>query len=65
MNLYPPVSGKVTAVNEKINTSPEMISKSPYGEGWMVKLEMSSPGELNGLMNNLDYQKYTEDGGSH
>lgn len=63
--LMSPVSGKVTAINEAINTAPETVSKSPYGDGWMVKLEMSNTAELGALMNNVDYQKYTEMEGHH
>ncbi|OGF51054.1 MAG: glycine cleavage system protein H [Candidatus Firestonebacteria bacterium GWA2_43_8] len=63
--LMAPVSGKVTAVNEAINSSPEAVSKGPYGDGWMVKVEMSNTGELNNLMNNVDYQKHVEAEGHH
>ena len=63
--LMSPVSGKVTAVNEAVNSTPDKISKSPYGEGWMVKLEMSNIVELNALMNNVDYERYTENEGHH
>ena len=63
--LMSPVSGKVTAINEAINTAPDTVSKSPYGDGWMVKLELNNTGELDNLMNNVDYQKYTETEGHH
>ena len=63
--LMTPVSGKVTAVNETINAAPETVSKSPYGDGWMVKLELSNPSELEKLMNNSDYEAYTKTEGHH
>ncbi|OGF46267.1 MAG: glycine cleavage system protein H [Candidatus Firestonebacteria bacterium RIFOXYC2_FULL_39_67] len=63
--LIAPASGKVTAVNEVINSSPEAVSKSPYAEGWMVKVELSNPAELEKLMNSSDYQKYIESEGHH
>ncbi|MFH1074431.1 MAG: glycine cleavage system protein GcvH [Candidatus Firestonebacteria bacterium] len=63
--LMAPVSGKVTAVNEEINAAPEMVSKSPYGGGWMVKVELSNPAEAGQLMNSADYQKYVKSEGCH
>ena len=63
--LVAPVSGKVVSVNEAINASPDMVTKSPYGEGWMVKIEISDSSELNNLLNSVDYKKYTEAEGHH
>lgn len=63
--LMAPVSGKVISVNEAINASPEAVSKSPYGDGWMVKVELSNPSEAEQLMNSTDYQKYVETEGHH
>jgi len=60
-----PVSGRVTAVNGALNTAPDIISKSPYGDGWLVKLEMSEAGELNKLMSSEDYEKYIKTEGLH
>jgi glycine cleavage system H protein len=53
--LYMPVSGTILAHNEALDGHPELINEDPYGEGWMVKIEMSSPDELDGLMNSGDY----------
>ncbi len=55
--LYAPVSGKVVAVNEKLQDSPELINQDPYGEGWMIKIEMSDESELNNLLSPKDYEK--------
>ncbi len=55
--LYAPVSGKVVAVNEKLQDSPELINQDPYGEGWMIKIEMSDESELNSLLSPKDYEK--------
>ena len=63
--LLSPVSGRVTAVNGALNTAPDIISKSPYGDGWLVKLEMSEVGELNKLMSSEDYEKYIKTEGRH
>lgn len=56
-DLYAPASGKVTAVNEALNNSPENVNKDAH-TAWMVKLELSNPGELNGLLSADDYEKY-------
>lgn len=58
-DLYSPVSGRVTAVNDKLASKPELINSEPYGEGWIMKLELS--GELpGGLMDEAAYKKSTE-----
>jgi glycine cleavage system H protein len=45
-DIYTPVSGKITEVNTAINDTPEMVNKDPYGTGWLLKIEMSNPGEV-------------------
>jgi glycine cleavage system H protein len=52
------VSGTVVAVNEDLPKSPEMLNKDPYTQGWMVKIEMSEPAELEALMNSDAYDAY-------
>ncbi len=58
--LFMPVSGKVVAVNAKLLSSgdddPTLINKDPYGEGWIVRVEMSDPSELDDLMDAEAYQ---------
>ena len=56
-----PVSGKVTVVNEDLSKSPELVNSDPYGKAWMLKLELSDPSELNGLMSAADYEKFLKD----
>jgi glycine cleavage system H protein len=56
-----PVSGKVVAVNEDLSKTPELVNTDPYGKAWMLKLEMSDPAELNGLMAAADYEKFLKD----
>ncbi|MBU4266315.1 MAG: glycine cleavage system protein GcvH [Candidatus Altiarchaeales archaeon] len=48
--MFAPVSGKVSATNEKLYDDPTIINKDPYGEGWVFKIEMSSPDDVNNLM---------------
>ncbi len=55
-DLYAPVSGKVVAVNKDLAEKPEMVNQSPYEDGWMIKVEMADPSELDGLMSADDYK---------
>jgi glycine cleavage system H protein len=59
--VYLPVSGTITSVNEALPDKPEIVNSDPYGEAWMVKLDLSNPGELDGLMDAEAYQKYCEE----
>ncbi len=56
-DVYMPVSGKIVAINEALPDKPETVNKDPYGEAWMVKVEISNPKELDGLMNASAYEK--------
>lgn len=53
--LFAPVSGKIVEFNEKLESNAEVVNKDPYGEGWMIKIELSNLEELNSL---LDAQAY-------
>ncbi|MGQ9855295.1 MAG: glycine cleavage system protein GcvH [Fervidobacterium sp.] len=56
-DVYAPVSGKIVAVNDKVNTNPEIINQDPEGEGWLVKIEASNPAEFDELMSEEEYRK--------
>ena len=56
-SLYCPVSGKVVETNAALETRPELVNKSPYEEGWLIKIEISNPAEVNSLLSAADYQK--------
>ena len=56
-SLYCPVSGKVLEKNAALDKHPELANQSPYDQGWMIKVEMSNPAELNNLLSSADYQK--------
>ena len=56
-SLYCPVSGKVVERNAALETRPELLNKSPYQEGWIIKVELSQPADLNSLLTPADYQK--------
>lgn len=54
-DLFLPVAGTVTEVNPNLNNSPELVNTDPYGEGWMVKMKVSNPAEVEALMDNAAY----------
>jgi glycine cleavage system H protein len=58
--VYAPVSGEVTAVNEALTQTPGKINEDPFGEGWFLKLKLADPGELEGLMDEAQYQAYVK-----
>lgn len=55
--IFSPVSGKVTDINNGINDNPSIVNTEPYGGGWILKIEISSPGELSGLMDSESYKQ--------
>lgn len=57
-DIYAPVSGEISAVNELLSKSPEKLNEDPHGDAWLVKLTLSSPEEINALMSAADYQAY-------
>ncbi|MBX3300142.1 MAG: glycine cleavage system protein GcvH [Acidobacteria bacterium] len=58
--IFTPVGGEVTEVNEGLNDTPESVNGDPYGDGWMVKVRMSNPGEADALMSSAEYEEYLE-----
>jgi len=60
-DLYSPVSGTLKEINESLASAPELANSDPFGAGWMARIELSDPGELDGLMDSAAYQKYCEE----
>jgi glycine cleavage system H protein len=58
--IYAPLSGRVTARNEALADSPDLINTDPYGEGWLVELEPGDPASLSQLLDADGYAKLTE-----
>jgi glycine cleavage system H protein len=56
-DIYAPVSGTVVEVNQELPESPEMINEDPYGDGWLVKVKVSDPTELDDLLDNDEYEE--------
>jgi glycine cleavage system H protein len=59
-DIYAPVGGTVTAVNEALATTPELVNADPYGDGWIFRLELSDPSELDGLLDAAAYRALVE-----
>jgi glycine cleavage system H protein len=57
-DIYAPVSGEVIEINDALSTAPEKLNESPHGDGWLVKIRLSAPDEISGLLSAGDYQKY-------
>ncbi len=56
-DLYLPVSGEIIAVNEAVSGSPELLNSDPFGAGWLVKVKLSAPAELDALLDPAAYNE--------
>ncbi|MGH8492908.1 MAG: glycine cleavage system protein GcvH [Moraxellaceae bacterium] len=59
-DIYAPVSGEIIAINEALSDSPEIINSDPYHDGWMYKIRMSDPVELDDLLSPEEYEAQVE-----
>ena len=57
-DIFAPVSGEVTEVNEMLSTTPEKLNEDPHGSAWLVKIKLSAPDEVTRLLSAEDYQKH-------
>lgn len=57
-DLFLPVAGRVVSVNEALNDDPSLVNTDPYGQGWMVKVELTDPTDLDALMDAEAYQQH-------
>lgn len=55
-DVYAPVSGKITEINTSINDNPAEVNKDPYGKGWIIKIELSNPSDLDNLLSAEQYK---------
>ena len=60
-DIYMPISGEITAINEALIEGPELINQDPFGEAWIIKIKMSNPDELEGLMDADTYKNLERD----
>lgn len=55
-DLYAPVDGKVIEINKRLNDEPQLVNSDPYGEGWIIKIELSDPAQINNLLDSAAYK---------
>ncbi|HAW59165.1 MAG TPA: glycine cleavage system protein GcvH [Bacteroidales bacterium] len=58
--IYMPVSGKIVEFNEKLSENADLLNKDPYGEGWIVKISLTDPLEINDLLDAQSYRTFIE-----
>ena len=56
-DIYSPVTGEVTEVNQAVVENPALVNGEPYGSGWFYRVKLSNPSEIQGLLNHVDYGK--------
>lgn len=61
-DLYAPVDGTIVERNESLESSPELVNADPYGQGWMVVIELDEPGAADSLLSPDDYEQLTQSG---
>ncbi|MEP6887553.1 MAG: glycine cleavage system protein GcvH [Nitrospirales bacterium] len=57
-SIYTPVSGKIVKINTELKDHPEVVNADPYGKGWIAVIELSDPGQVNGLMTAEQYDAF-------
>ena len=58
--VFTPVAGAVTQINELLADEPEIVNSDPYGQGWMIRVKMSHPGEVDSLLTAAEYEDFTK-----
>lgn len=60
-DLFAPLDGEITATNEALATTPELVNQDPYGQGWMLRLKIADRTQMDRLMSAEDYQSFSAD----
>ena len=58
--VFTPIAGTVVKINEALADEPESVNSDPYGQGWMIRLKMSNPGEVDSLLTAAEYEDFTK-----
>ena len=58
--VFTPIAGAVVRINESLADEPEKVNSDPYGDGWMVRLRMSNPGDVDSLLSAAEYEDFTK-----
>ncbi len=56
--VFTPVAGEVTEVNDGLNDTPEKVNSDPYGDAWFMKVKMENPGEVDAMLSAVEYEEY-------
>ncbi|MFZ5951075.1 MAG: glycine cleavage system protein GcvH [Candidatus Rifleibacteriota bacterium] len=59
-DLYSPLTGEVVAVNDELDSNPGLLNEDPHGKGWILKIKLANPAEMNELLSEADYKKICE-----
>lgn len=59
--VYMPLAGSVTEVNESLNDSPEQVNEDPYGDGWMIRIKLDNPAQVDALLTAIEYEDYIKE----
>ena len=59
--IYMPVSGSVIEVNESLNDAPEQVNEDPYGDGWMIRIKIDNPAQVDALLTPIEYEDYIKE----
>jgi glycine cleavage system H protein len=58
--VFSPVSGEIVGTNEALADTPEKVNQDPYGDGWMIRVKMSNPGEVDSMLTAAEYEDFTK-----
>ncbi|HET7828285.1 MAG TPA: glycine cleavage system protein GcvH [Candidatus Limnocylindrales bacterium] len=61
-DLFAPIAGEVTATNDELGGTPEVVNSDPYGAGWMLRVRLANPDEVDGLLDAAAYEQLTAGG---
>ena len=59
-DVFAPLSGEIVEVNERLSDSPDLVNTDPYGDGWLVRVRLSDPGEVSGLLDVAAYRELVQ-----
>jgi glycine cleavage system H protein len=59
--VYMPLGGSVIEVNESLNDSPEQVNEDPYGDGWMIRIRIDNPAQVDALLTSIEYEDYIKE----
>jgi glycine cleavage system H protein len=58
--VFSPISGEIAEINDSLTDEPEKVNTDPYGDGWMIRVTMSAPGEVDSLLTAAEYEDFTK-----